>query len=256
MIDIKNVTVVINKNHILADINVSFNDGEIVGIIGKSGAGKTTLLKTISGGLKKYSGSIIVNGTSSRSWGKKFVRTISYYGNNIPQNLDETLDNFLLLSRLQYKKFFRPFSDYDRLITEEYRHILDLDAYADWPLNTLPDNIFKRALLANIFIRETYAIVLDNPTNDLDIVSLKLLNKAMSHYALNGTRVVVFCSNDLNFISQTADRILIMDEGHIVESGTADMLNSDLIKRYYGIDVVVSRSVYNGRPEIHFFPEA
>ena len=111
-------------------------------------------------------------------------------------------------------------------------------------------------MLAHALIKQPYALLLDNPTNDLDIASLRLLKKALSRHVMNGDRIALVCSNDLNFISQTADRILVMDGGRLVRIGDAGMLTADMIKRYFGIDALISRNVYTGKPEVHFFPDA
>lgn len=256
MIEINNLTLKINGKIILDDISVTANDGEIIGVIGPTGAGKTLLLKTAAGLMPKYRGGISINGEAPRAAsGVKGARLLSWYSSDLPHNPDETVYDFLLLSRVAYKKKFRPFSDYDRQVADEYIALLELGPSRDERIGTLPDGIFRRVMLAHVFIRESYAMLLDNPTNDLDIVSLKTLKKTLSRYVMNGNRIAVIGSNDLNFIAQTVDRILVMNRGRIVESGTADILTPELIKKYFGIEAVISRNVFSGKPEIHFFPD-
>lgn len=111
------------------------------------------------------------------------------------------------------------------------------------------------ARLAHVFCREAKHLVLDDPAAGLDIASMKLLQRAIARYTVEGDRIVVFTSNDLNFAAQTADRILVLDEGMLVESGTPQMIDADLVRKYFRTDVTVSRNIYNGKPEVHFFPE-
>lgn len=254
MIDISKLSFSINGSSILNDISLSINDGEIVGLIGRSGSGKTVFLKSIAGLIRSYRGTVSITAAGSGA-GADSGKTVSYYGSSVPQNPDESLYNFLMLARVPFKKLFRPFSDYDRQVTEDYMAVLDLARYRDVKISTLPDGIFRLAMLAFTFIREYYAIILDNPTNDLDIIAVRLLRKALARYVMNGNRIAVITSNDLNFISQTADRIFILHEGRIAESGPVDILNADAVKRYFGIDVLISRNIYNGKPEIHLFPD-
>jgi hypothetical protein len=47
-----------------------------------------------------------------------------------------------------------------------------------------------------------------------------------------------------------------MDNGRIAETGGADILNIGLIKKYFGIDTIISYNIYTGRPEVHFFPDS
>lgn len=255
MIDISNVSLTINGAVILDGISISMNDGETVGVIGRSGSGKTAFLKSIAGLMRPYRGSVLVNSAPLRREAGGNGKIVSYYGAGVPQNPDETLFDFLLLARVPYKKYLKPFSDYDRQITEEFMEILGLTPFGDAKIGTLPDGLFRLAMLAHVFIGEAYAVILDNPTNDLDIVSVRLLRKALSRYVMNGNRIAIICSNDLNFISQTADRVLVMDAGRVAKTGSVDILDAELIKKYFGIDVIISKNIYNGKPEIHLFPD-
>jgi iron complex transport system ATP-binding protein len=255
MIDIKNLSLVMNNSVILEDISVTVNDGETVGIIGKSGSGKTMFLKTVAGLVPASAGRVLFNGARLPKSRRSAATIVSYCGAAVPQNPDESMYNFLLLARMPYKKALRPFSDFDRQIAEEYIQVFGLEPFRDTSISVLPDGIFRRVLLAHALVRGAHALILDNPTNDLDIVSLRILKKAVARYVMNGSRVALICASDLNFISQTADRVFVMDEGRIVETGTVDMIDADLIKQYYGIDVIISRNIYTGKPEIHFFPD-
>ncbi len=255
MIDISNLSLSINGSGILTEISLSMNDGEIVGLIGRSGSGKTVFLKSIAGLIRSYEGTVAINSTAAPGKKPGTGNMVSYYGAAVPQNPEESLYNFLLLARVPFKKPFRPFSDYDRQVTDEYLTSLGLDPYSGVRISALPDGIFRMAMLAHALIGESHVVIFDNPTNDLDIMSIRLLQKALSRYVMGGHRIAVISSNDLNFISQTVDRIFVMEGGRITESGTVDILDPDTIKRHFGIDVLISRNIYNGRPEIHLFPD-
>jgi iron complex transport system ATP-binding protein len=255
MIDISNLSLAIDGAVILDSISISINDGETVGIIGRSGSGKTVFLKSVAGLIRSYRGSVSFNKAPRPREAGVIGKTVLYYSAAVPQNPDETLYNFLLLARVPYKKLLKPFSDYDRQIAEEFMEILGLTPFGGAKIGTLPDGLFRLAMLAHAFIGEAYALILDNPTNDLDIVSVRMLRKALLRYVINGNRIAIICSNDLNFISQTADRVLVMDAGRVAETGSVEILDADLIKKYFGIDVIISKNIYNGKPEIHLFPD-
>jgi ABC-type cobalamin/Fe3+-siderophores transport system ATPase subunit len=256
MIDVKQCSLAMSGVTVLDDITVTLNDGETIGIVGKSGSGKTAFLKTIAHRMPGYRGSITVNGTPLPLLKSTLEKEVTYCGQAVPANPDESLSEFLLQGRMPYKKAFRPYTDYDRQTADEYADILDLSRLGGMKIGTVPDGVFRRALLARAFIRGSHAVLLDNPTSDLDIASVGLLKKAIARYVMEGNRIAVVCSGDLNFISAVADRVLIMDAGRIVESGPVGILDGDLVKRYFGVDVIISRNIYNGKPQIHSFPEA
>ena len=255
MIDVKQCSLSISGITVLDDITITLNDGETIGIVGKSGSGKTSFLKTLAHRIPGYGGSISVNGAPLPLLKSALEKEVTYCGPAVPANPDESLGEFLLQGRLPYKKAFRPYSDYDRQTVDEYADILDLTRLRAMKIGAVPDGAFRRALLARAFVRGSHAVLLDNPTSDLDITSVVLLQKAIARYVIEGNRLAVVCSGDLNFVSAVADRVLVMDGGRIAESGTVDILDADLIKRYFGIDVIISRNIYNGKPQIHSFPE-
>jgi ABC-type cobalamin/Fe3+-siderophores transport system ATPase subunit len=256
MIDVKHCSLSMAGLTVLDDISVTLNDGETIGIVGKSGSGKTAFLKTLAGRMPKYGGSITVNGAPLPMLKNDLDRIITYCGPAVPGNADESLNEFLLQGRMPYKKTFRPFSDYDRQATDEYADLLDLSRHGSMKIGDVPDGVLRNALLARALIRGAHAVLMDNPTGDLDIVSVKLLKKALAHYVIEGSRIAVISSGDINFIADVSDRVLVMDGGRIVEAGPVEIIDADLIKRYFGVDVIISRNIYNGRPQIHTFPDA
>jgi ABC-type cobalamin/Fe3+-siderophores transport system ATPase subunit len=168
--------------------------------------------------------------------------------------MDESLFDFLMLSRINHKNFFRPFTEYDLQLVEQNISYFDLADLQKKRLGELSDIQMKKAMLACSFIRTPQVLLMDNPTAGLDIGTIHTLSREITRSAADGNITAVIASHDLNFIAQIADRIVIMEEGEIVEDGTVDLLNAETIRKYYSVEVFVSRNVYNGRPNIHLFP--
>lgn len=160
-----------------------------------------------------------------------------------------------MLARIPYKKRFSPFSEYDVQVAEKYIKLFGLEDYTEARLIELPGAIFKRALIAFSFIMETKAVLIDNPTSDMDIPSIKMLQRAIARYVIDGGNTVIIASNDLNFVSQTADRIVVIEDGSVALDGDPSIIDPDMVKRYFGVDVFISKNVYNGRPNVNLFPE-
>ncbi len=255
MIKINNLSYKKNKTEILKDINALFNEGEITGIIGESGSGKTSLLKMIAGKLKGYEGEILFNNFSIKSLSNKKIQKhiASLFSNNSYDIIDDTLFHFLMQSRKLFKKILNPFTDYDAQITEDYIKSFKLTDYKDKKVLTLSDGIFKKALLSFPFIKKADVLLLDNPTSNLDLESISLLQKAIMKYSIDGDKIIIIASNDLNFLMQTADRILIMKEGRIDAEVNPEMIDAQMINKYFNTEVLISRNIYNGKPNIHHY---
>jgi len=170
MIKLSTVTYTV-KNPVLKGITLDFNEGEITGIIGRSGSGKSVFLNLLSLDNKvqtQTSGSIYLKGKPAISFKPKEAARLIARSNIIPENMDETVDNFLLMSRIPHKKLFSPFSEYDLRLTDSFIERFELSPFRKYSLNSLTAGFFKRTLLAFSFIREANVILLDNPTADLD----------------------------------------------------------------------------------------
>lgn len=242
-----------NKD-LLHPISVTLHTGGITGISGRTGSGKTILLKIISKIIDKYSGDVIINKRPLPSFSRReLLRIISSFFGIMPENPDETLLNFLMLSRLAVKKFFSPFNDYDIQIIDEYIQSLELYDYKDKKLCELPESIFKKTLLAYTFAREAEILVLDNPVSGLDLHSIELFKRALLKYTMNGDKMAIVASSDINFLAQTADRIIFLDDGKLSADIVPEAIDVEMIKKYFNADVLISRNIYTGKPEIHFF---
>ena len=256
MIEVKDLKYSLCGNEILKGINATFNDGEIIGIIGMTGTGKSTFLKLLSGEIKAFEGEILINNMPTRSLTRREIhQNISYLYRHIPENMEETLFDFLLLSRIPYKKFLNPFSDYDIQVVEDNMRLLELNSYRNERLCTLPDSVLKRAVIAFALIRDAAILLLDNPTSDLDIHSISILHKTLSRYVISGSKISIIVSSDLNFILQTTDRVLLLRDGMIELEEDPGNIDIEIIKKYFDTEVFLSKNIYNGRPNIHFFPQ-
>lgn len=253
MIEIRGFSIGNFKSETKFDLTI--DDGEILGIIGAEGSGKTSMLKSIAG-LCTYAGSILI-GNSELSEIDKSVKNkiISHNIYLCAKNPDESLENFLILSRLPFKGRFSPFSEYDRDARERYSAELGLSPFMQTPIGMLSSSPLKKALICFAMIREAQILLLDEPASGLDLLSSKNLARSLSRYTSAGSRSVLIASNDINFVLQSADRIAVMKGGAVSHVSKPEEINAEHIKKYFGVDSLITRNVYNGRPAVHYFSE-
>ncbi|MBE5828097.1 MAG: ABC-F family ATP-binding cassette domain-containing protein [Butyrivibrio sp.] len=203
---------------LFSDINFEIKKGEHVAIIGDNGTGKTTLLKIINGIEKMDDGKITL--------GVKVH--IGYYDQEHHVLHDD-------------KTLFDEISDaYPTLNNTEIRNTLAAFLFTG-------DDVFKRirdlsggekgrVSLAKLMLSDANFLILDEPTNHLDITSKEILESAISGY--EGT--VLYVSHDRYFINKTANRILDLTKGQVVEYiGNYDYYLEhveDRTKRLFGED--------------------
>ncbi len=183
-----------NKKVILDQLNLKITKGERVGILGKNGSGKTTFLKLLLGKLKPDSGTIKLAKTVEVSYFDQqregLVHDNTLWKTLCPEGGDYVNVNGKLLHVCGYlKKFmFDP---------KDARHLV----------GTLSGGQKNRLMLAKSLASPGNFLILDEPTNDLDMDTLEMLEDILSKY--NGTLFVV--SHDRDFLDQIVTRIIAFE---------------------------------------------
>ena len=183
----------IGYNKVLQKVNFSLYRGEKLGIIGENGIGKSTLLKTIAGLLKPLGGSF--------SFGHNV--SIGYYDQQLEfENMESTV----------YEEFSKKFPE---LTTTKLRTILGSFLFTgedvEKKIKVLSGGEKSRLKLCEIFKTEPNLLILDEPTNHMDIVGKESLENILKEY--EGT--LIFVSHDRYFVNKIANKILEFKPGKV-----------------------------------------
>lgn len=186
VIEADKITKSYNERVIVAPFSIRVHRGDCIGLVGPNGAGKTTLLKMLTGQLKPDSGTVKL-GTNLE------IATLDQKREEL--NPEDTLANYLTDGRGE-----------NLLVNGEQRHVtgymkefLFQPEQARTPIKNLSGGERARLMLARILSRPTNLLILDEPTNDLDIETLDLLQEIVSGFA--GT--VILVSHDRDFLDRT-----------------------------------------------------
>jgi ABC transport system ATP-binding/permease protein len=178
---------------VIRDFSATILRGDKIGLIGPNGAGKTTLLKIIQGELIPTSGTV--------RQGSKI--SVAYFDQMRDQlDLDATLEDFI-----------SPGSEWIEIgnkrthVKSYLSDFLFSPARANAPVRTLSGGERNRLLLARLFARPANVLVLDEPTNDLDIDTLELLEDLLQQY--EGT--VFLVSHDRRFLDNVVTSTLVFE---------------------------------------------
>jgi len=186
VIEAEKITKSYGERTIVAPFSIRVHRGDCIGLVGPNGAGKTTLLKMLTGQLEPDSGTVKL-GTNLE------IATLDQRREDL--NLDDTLAHYLTDGRGE-----------TLLVNGEQRHVtgymkefLFQPEQARTPIRNLSGGERARLMLARILSRPTNLLILDEPTNDLDIETLDLLQEIVAGFA--GT--VLLVSHDRDFLDRT-----------------------------------------------------
>ena len=214
MIDISNVTFEYCKGKpVLKDFSLSFPQGGVYGLLGKNGTGKSTLLYLISGLLRPRHGEVRVDGMLSANRQPEMLREIFL----VPEEYD--LPSVSLKSYTRALKSFYPrFSD-DLL--RKCIEVFDLEM--DMQLGTLSMGQKKKVYMCVALATGTRVLLMDEPTNGLDILSKSQFRKAVVQ-GMEEDKTVLVSTHQVHDVERLLDHVTIINGNQVLLHGP---LNED-----------------------------
>ncbi len=234
------VSVTLGGALVVDRVSAEVADGEWVALIGPNGAGKTTLLRAITG-LVPYDGRISVfaddAGTLAR---KQLARRLALVPQVPLMPAHATVREYVLLGRTPHLGYLGSEGRSDFAAVEAALERLDLTSFAHRRLGSLSGGERQRATLARALAQDAPILLLDEPTAALDVGRQQQVLEIVDGLRANGGLTVLSTMHDLTLAGQYADRLLLIDRGHLIAAGTAaDVLTGALIAEHYGADVEV-----------------
>lgn len=210
------------EREVLRDINLEIKKGEMIALVGPSGAGKSTFVKLLPRFYDPTSGSVSIDGVDIRR---------ATFASLREQISIVTQDTILFAERIRDNIAFGR-----QTFTEERLQAAARAAHADLFIKDLPkgyDTVIgesgctlsggqrQRLAIARAIIKDPALLILDEATSSLDSESEQLIQEALDHFVQGRTTIVI--AHRLSTI-QRADRILVLDDGRIIEQGTLEEL--------------------------------
>ncbi|MGL5100909.1 MAG: ABC transporter ATP-binding protein, partial [Fusobacteriaceae bacterium] len=220
---------------ILKNLNLQINRGEVVALVGKSGSGKTTLVNMIPRFYEATSGAIKINGTDIKNY------SLKEYRNHIGIVPQETfLFSGTIRENLKFGKEYISDEEVESAakMANAYEFIKELPQGFETEVGErgvlLSGGQKQRIAIARALIQNPEIMILDEATSALDTESERLVQKALDNLMKNRTTFVI--AHRLSTIIN-ADKIVVMENGEIVEFGTHSQLleKSGVYKKLYDI---------------------
>ncbi len=218
MLNIKEMSFAYKRNkNLFENLELDIASGNIYGLLGKNGAGKSTLLKIMSGLLYYQKGSVTIDGLDVAKRLPKVLSDIYI----IPEEFylpDLSMEKYIELYSVFYPKFNESFlSD---LIKE-----FGLDRGKK--LHSLSYGQKKKFIIAFAIATECSIILMDEPTNGLDIPSKSKFRKIIAS-AINDERTFVISTHQVRDLENLIDPVIIIDEGRIIFNEFIETISSKL----------------------------
>jgi ABC-2 type transport system ATP-binding protein len=217
MINIQNLHFGYRRKKIFTGLSLQLQPGHIYGLLGKNGTGKSTLLRNIAGLLFPDQGAVTVLGFNPAKRQPAFLRDIFM----VPEEFflpDLPVDHLI--------KYMAPF--YPKFNEEQFnRYLTEFDIPRGNTVQKMSYGQKKKVLISFGLASNTSILLMDEPTNGLDIMSKSQFRKVMAG-SLDDNKCVVISTHQVKDLENLIDRITIIDEGRILFDQTTEAITRKL----------------------------
>jgi ABC-2 type transport system ATP-binding protein len=203
-------------------VSLTVRPGEIYGLLGANGAGKSSTIRCVVGLQPITSGAVRVFGLDPM---RDPVGTKSRIG-----YVPETTLLFDALSPKEFLEFVASVRRIDPAVATErasrYARALEVDREFTRPLATLSGGTRQKVLVIGALLHQPPLLVLDEPLNNLDPRTVRIMKELLGDYVRTGDRGVLFSTHTMEVAEQLCHRLGILDHGHLRSEGTLAELRS------------------------------
>ena len=242
MMQLRDIRVIRSGSAILDGVSLSFDPGQVLGIVGPNGAGKSTLLRVMAGLLDPDGGTVEIDGRNARDWRPRdLARRIAYLPQHPGCQGAMSVERVVGLGRLPHLTTWQRPGSEDR---DAIRHAMadtDVAQFAHRRAGSLSGGEHARVMLARALASEPSLLLADEPVADLDPYHSLDVMGHLDHMARTG-RTVVVVLHDLTLAARFCARIALMNRGRIVTEGPpAETLSPENLAVVYRIAALRGR---------------
>ena len=227
------------KIHALRDVTLTFPAGSLIGLIGPNGSGKTTLLRCLCGLTRPACGTINMNGRDLSQMSRlELARMVGYVPQVPEKGFPVPIFDAVLAGRIPHLGWSP--TAHDLAVVKRVLSLMNLEEISHRNMNTLSGGQQQRVHIARALAQEPLILCLDEPTSCLDIKHQLGLMRLVRNLSCKKKMLTLMAIHDLNLASQYCDRLVLLNDGSVFDSGTpAEVLTRKNIKNAFGISVAI-----------------
>ena len=233
---------------VLIDVSAEIASGGLVGILGPNGSGKTTLLRLLGGLVQPSRGEVLLEGRDLRTLPRRqAARRIGMVPQETQLAFDYTVLELATMGRYPHLGAFEIEGPDEVAIARDALRATGTEHLAARLFNSLSGGEKQRVVIAGALAQSPEILLLDEPTASLDLAYQLEVRSILQD--LNRTRglTIVVSTHDLNLAAGLCEELILLDRGQILAAGaTTSMLDAELIRTLYGVEVDVSRNSRTG----------
>lgn len=243
---IKNITKRYGDKTVVDNVSLDIPKGTVVSFIGPNGAGKSTVMGIISRLIARDGGSVEFEGRDLTAWKSKDLAkhlAILTQSNTVQMKL--TVRELVAFGRFPYSG--SRLTPEDNRIVDEAIGYMKLEEFEDRFIDELSGGQRQRAYIAMVIAQDTEYVLLDEPTNNLDICHATNLMRTVRRLCDELGKTVILVLHEINYAAFYSDFICAFVDGSVAVCGTVEeVMKPEVLKQIYGVDFEIMQ--VEGRP--------
>lgn len=247
MLEVVNLSCGYKDKVILEDISITAEKGDIVCILGPNGSGKSTLIKTIVGLIPSIKGEILVNQLSMNnlSWSKR-AKIMSYIPQTFSSVFQYKVIDIVLMGRTSYVGFLTEPSKRDIEIAERSIEILNIYYLRDKVYSQISGGERQLVKIAQALTQESKIIVMDEPTNSLDLGNQNTILNHLKVCSKLGITIIMATHYPEQALYYGTKALLVKDKNVIEVNKPKINLKEEQLQNLYNINMKIIEVDING----------
>jgi len=227
----------IHRNRVLHDVSFEIRRGDFLGVVGPNGSGKTTLLRAVLGLLRPARGRLVRNDPGDK-----------LFCGYVPQRARlDPIYPLRVIDLVRMGRYWNLGPMKRRSSRDDEAVVAALDSLGigdlSWRLyRDLSGGQQQRTLLARALAGDPEVLVLDEPTNGMDLASEASMLRLVTRLQKERSRTVLFVTHKLNLLANAASRFAILGDGRARVGDRDEMLDPEVLTRFYKMPVAVERA--------------
>ncbi len=243
---IKNLTKKYDGKPVVDAVSFEIPKGKVLSLIGPNGAGKSTVMGIISRLIARDAGLVDFEGEDINKWKSKELAkrlAILTQTNNIQMKL--TVRELVAFGRFPYSG--GRITPEDKTIIDKAIAYMELEEFEDRFIDELSGGQRQRAYIAMVIAQDTEYVLLDEPTNNLDIYHATNMMKIVRRLCEDLGKTVVLVLHEINYAAFYSDYICAFVDGKIAKFGTVkEVMTKENLSEIYGVDFQIQE--IEGKP--------
>ena len=235
-----------DEKTVVNDVSFSLPKGKVTSLIGPNGAGKSTVMSIISRLIAADNGSVVIEKKDINKWNSKELSkhlAILTQTNNIQMKL--TVEELVAFGRFPHSG--GRLNSKDKEMIDKAIDYMELETFRERFIDELSGGQRQRVYIAMVIAQDTEYVLLDEPTNNLDIYHASNLMKIVRRLCDELGKTVVTVLHEINYAAFYSDYICSFKDGRVAKFGTVDeVMTKEVLSEIYNVDFEIMN--IQGRP--------